>query len=232
MKKLNLACLMFFLVTSNLMYAQEEKSQNGVRVGVGVTLSDIKELLVMLAGGEGEIPNFYIPIDLSPSVRITPEIGYFQSTQEHNTEYKSDYLSEKCEYETKTSVYQIGLGIFKKMSKKNIDLYSGIRGGFIHSAVKNKGNSTYVHDYYGYQDTEIERYDNKETTSGFYIGPTIGGEYFLSNHFSLGAEVQVKYYSTNTKEEDNENSDDGDDKDELSVSSISTKPLVFVRFYF
>lgn len=226
MKKLNLLLLVIFLFTSNLMYAQEETPQNSVRVGVGITLVDMKELLVTLAGGAVEIPNFYIPIDISPSVRITPEIGYFQTTQEYSSEYKGDYFSDKCEHETKTSMYQIGLGILAKKSTKDINLYYGIRGGLMHVSVKEEGKCTYVYDNYWYTETETERYDDEETTSGFYVGPVIGGEYFLSDRFSLGAEVQFKYCSYSIEEEDSE------DNDEYSVSSLSTKPLVFVRFYF
>ena len=59
----------------------------------------------------------------------------------------------------------------------------------------------------------------------FFIGPAVGAEYFFSEQFSMGMEVQLNYI--NVGEWDNDyGGDDGD------VYYLSNRTHLFFRFYF
>ena len=55
----------------------------------------------------------------------------------------------------------------------------------------------------------------------FRIGPVAGGEYYFADQFSLGAEIQVNYLSIG----------DFNDDSDVSRSLISTKPVLYIRWF-
>ena len=63
----------------------------------------------------------------------------------------------------------------------------------------------------------FDRGDNDNSETGYYAGPVAGAEYFFSERFTLGVEGQLVYQAL----------DAGND-----VSAISTRGLLFGRFYF
>jgi len=75
-----------------------------------------------------------------------------------------------------------------------------------------------------YQDYREVYYTETEDESkmDFFIGPAVGGEYFFSEHFSLGGEIQGNFVFLGQY----------DDDSETKESMFKMKPLVFVRWYF
>ena len=63
----------------------------------------------------------------------------------------------------------------------------------------------------------FDRGDNDNSETGYYAGPVAGAEHFVSERFTLGVEGQFVYQAL----------DAGND-----VSAISTRGLLFGRFYF
>jgi hypothetical protein len=120
--------------------------------------------------------------------------------------YSRDGGDRKSTY----TVLSLGCGIFPMTNKGKVNIYYGGRLGFlsISESYKNKW------------DGHIETDDDSKTD--FYIGPVIGGEYLFTDHLSLGGEVQLNYTSYGRYNEDVD----------VSESLISTKTLIFVRWYF
>ena len=150
---------------------------------------------------------------VAPNFRIEPEIGFFRSSSE--IEQNGDNGS----YDSKSTLksFHVGVGIFPMVSQEKSKLYYGARLGII----RNSSSRESSYSYEGYSDSD----EDSNKASGFYVAPTIGGEYFLSNHFSLGGEAQLRYSTFSEEGDDNNNA-------ELSASSTATKALIFIRFYF
>ncbi len=89
--------------------------------------------------------------------------------------------------------------------KGAINIYYGARIGFIHATSSEKLSSGE---------------SCEESGNGFYVAPTIGGEYYLSNSFTIGGESQLRYVSYK-------------EKDEESTSTLmGTRTIFFIRVYF
>lgn len=133
-----------------------------------------------------DFPSFYIPIKISENFKLEPEFGI-------------NRISSSDSSKTSSSAIYAGLGIFLTTSKGNIEFYYGIRlGGAF---------SSYNDSYNGFSDSD--------SIFQFLAGPAIGGEYFISNHLSIGGEIQLICYFEN------------DD----CASMLKTKPVVFLRWY-
>jgi len=99
-------------------------------------------------------------------------------------------------------ILSMGCGIFPMIQKGNGYIYYGGRLGLVRMSYSNENDD----------DSKID----------FYIGPAIGGEYFFTDHLSLGGEAQLNYTFMGQFEYD----------DDVSESLISSKTLIFVRWYF
>ncbi|MBA7522587.1 hypothetical protein ES705_14707 [subsurface metagenome] len=198
MKKASFIMLLVvtFFYLSNFLHAQEERSQEKrSRIGFGVSLGkeimEIGEVYTLL-----DFPSFYLPIRLSPAFRIEPEIGYYR------------YSGSDEDWEESRSILSIGCGIFSVTQKGKVDIYYGLRLGIMRISYS-----------YSYTWDGVDSDDDSKTD--FYIGPAIGGEYFFTDHLTLGGEIQLNYIFIGQWS-------DGED----SESVIRTKPLIFVRWYF
>ena len=189
--------IMLLVVTSfylsNFLNAQEERSQEKrSRIGFGVSLG--KEIINIPNEALTllDFPSFYLPIRISPNFRLEPEIGYYRYSRS-DEDWKGSY-----------SILSIGCGIFRMTRKGNVDIYYGARLGLISSS--NSYESSWS--------------DGKESKTDFYVGPAFGGEYFFTQHLTLGGEIQFNYIFMGQW-----------DGGEGSESVMRTKPLIFVRWY-
>ncbi|MCH8013168.1 MAG: outer membrane beta-barrel protein [Candidatus Marinimicrobia bacterium] len=183
------------LVTLGNVFTQEVTAEKKTQVGVAVAITDIKEVFQYIDEAISA-PEIFITINVSPKLRLEPGIAFFQSSS-GNGDFKSSSKS-----------FSIGLGIFPMTLKDGINLYYGARLGLIRTSSEYSFNGS----------------DSEEMSAGgFFIAPTVGGEYFLNSSFTLGGEAQLRYASF-TKE-------DGIDEEGTS-STTSTRALLFLRFYF
>lgn len=100
-------------------------------------------------------------------------------------------------------LWQIGLGIFYYSKYNDINIYLGPRIGF-----EKLSSPLYNID------------DEMETTTSYNYGLTLGSEYFLSKHFSIGSDVQINKYIFN-----------GSDSFEIKLSHISIIPRIYLCLY-
>jgi len=186
----------FFTLTQ----AQPEKGW-----GIGVAVVDIQQLFEFSASeGMAFNSSIHFPFVLSPTFRLEPEIGYFRAkdVQELNNDKIEDTATQ----------WRVGIGIFPQSVLKSSTLYYGARVGYVNLNLKEEETFQGI--------TSID----EATASGFFVAPAMGGEYYFSNSFSLGAEVQLFYAKLST---DVKNS-----QVDITTNLINTRGLVFVRFYF
>jgi Outer membrane protein beta-barrel domain len=178
MKKLVVA--LGALLAASAVHAQETQRNPEARrpVGIGVAIEPFAE-------GAGSLSTFevYIPVALTPMLRIEPSIGILS----HN----------RPTGQRDTRDITLGAGLFYMMHvAAPFDLYAGgrLKLNFAHVS------------------------DPSDSGTDVVLAGALGGEYYLSPHFSLGAEAQFGW-------RDNSNVS-GDD------SFIFTTGLAFFRFYF
>lgn len=159
----------------------------GVRIGLGTGL-------FFQTGGEALIADelqtqssidfvpitaisFYVPIAFS-GFKLEPELGMYN--------YSYSITSGSAENQNVSSTsFRIGTGIFyTHRTSAAFELYAGPRVGIV----------THSQDIKNFDSLSTPQ--NSETNSSrtdFYVGLSVGGEYFFSEHFSLGVEAELEY---------------------------------------
>ncbi|MCJ7811739.1 hypothetical protein MUP95_00255, partial [bacterium] len=136
---------------SNLVQAQTAAGMERMRIGLGVAIG--KEVLDI----EGmyfqtvDFPNFYIPIQVSPGIRIEPYLGYWRYS--YSSSYSNDYTSEDKE---KVTFMDLGTGVFMTTWCGPVNLYFGGRIGM-------QKISYYSKEYYEYDSTPAIDEENKSS---------------------------------------------------------------------
>ena len=206
MKKFLLSFMVVILFSTIVTaFAQEAKQP---QIGFGVSVVDVKDLIRILSGDGDISPSIFLPINVSSKLRIEPEIGFFMVTSDDETKTQNE------KNEDYSDQFHVGIGIFPLKHLGSYTLYYGARLGYIHL-------SSYNEYDYGY------KVRSESSSSGFYIAPGAGGEYFFNNHFSIGGEVQFRFTSLSGEEKNDMNV-----TTDLSSSSISTRAIVLIRCYF
>jgi hypothetical protein len=193
-----------FLLVAELLHAQEQQPDKRTQVGIGITIG--KEFTV--SGEDGSFiflpvgfTNIYVPILIRSKFRIEPELGWFRSSQSGDiTEYSF-------------TSFRYGLGIFSATQKQKMHLYYGLRLGINRTSIS-------------YKSAEFFLSNEGTSKTDFFIGPSLGGEYFFSDHFTLGGEAQLNYISIGQFDGDRSPSN------EVSESAWATRTLLFLRWYF
>jgi hypothetical protein len=192
------------MLIAGSLRAADKSFPGTFRGGIGASLG-IENLVLVDDGDIMHYPlgvaGLYVPMIISDCVKIEPEIGYYR--------YSSSWDGGS---ESSNDRFRFGLGIFyASFLGKDTFVYLGIRGGLLYN------QRTYSSDY-DPDSREREKVD-------FFVGPAVGAEHFLSDYFSLGAEVQFNYI--------HEGNWDGDGYDEdRSVYYLSNNTHFFARFYF
>jgi len=162
-----------------------------VHLGFGAALHDLSEL----TGYRYSYPHFFIPIDFG-SFMIEP--SFYHVYINNSLEGYSDRSSSET---------IIGVGVFAKKNYMKTVLYYGLRGGF--------GMTKYITEW-----NEPEAQDKNSKNEMQFIGPTLGGEYFFSPHFSIGAEsiYQLRWKAFNVG--DSNRTPSSEQKRELKLNFI------------
>jgi hypothetical protein len=173
--------------------------------GIGVAVIDMQQLFEYGSSDANAYnSSIVIPIILSEGFRLEPEVGIFRA--KNTQELSGDKI------ESTATQYRFGVGIFPQSIFESSTLYYGARVGYLSLNLRED-------ETFGGTTTTDEA-----TASGFFVAPAVGGEYFFSNSFCVGAEAQVLYASLST--------DIKDSSVEIKDSLLSTRGLVFVRFFF
>ncbi len=145
----------------------QQPSQGRVGIGLGLPTHSFGSLLSTLGGATGvfEGPQIYVPINVSPNLRIEPQFGYISATDDdlHETD----------------SAFTIGAGAFYVAPMgQQTNIYAGGRLALIWTKDENHtGGGLLV----------------KTTQRATSLAPVFGGEYAVSPRFSVGAEAQLNF---------------------------------------
>lgn len=117
-------------------------------------------------------------------MRIEPDFGFMSFKREDE-----DGTGKK--FDLKDRVISYGVGAFGMMQRGKTNLYGGLR--FEMASIK----SEYLDIDWMSGIGSISEYEGSRTT----LAPTLGGEYFLGEHFSIGAEFSLRIMNISMKDE-------------------------------
>lgn len=179
--------------------AQPDRGK-GPTVGVGVTLSPVP--VGPFSADDRDLPvAFTVPITFS-IVRLEPQIGYVQIERSSGEGSRS------------TAALTFGIGSFYLVHFERTLLLAGARIGFTRTLEK-------IEPLDKTQPSTQNDGQRPRKTIDFFLGPAFGGEYYASDHFSVGAEVRLFYLNVDT------NRPSGP-----SATSLQTSGAAFLRFHF
>ena len=169
----------------------------GQSFGIGINLAD-----VMSPYDPDNIPTIMFPITIGSFARIEPELNLSRNSIKLEID---NVDGETTEYEQ-----HFGLGFLKFLSyeEEENNFYIGVRLKYTMVGTNYEG----AYDY-----------DDEENTI-FGIAPTIGGEGFINEKFSIGGEVIFAYF---TREDE-----DVDDGSTVVYNFFGGITRAFLRFYF
>jgi outer membrane protein with beta-barrel domain len=149
----------------------QERERPRVGVGVGLTTFDFNVSMLASSFPAAVPDSIYVPIALTPTFRLEPQIGAASLSQNTGNEPSIE-----------TSVVSLGLGVFWLFpTSPQLDVYVG--GRVVRTSYSSK--------------LKFNPPRTSETTEGADIRviPALGGEYSFHPRFSLGAEVQLQLIS-------------------------------------
>ncbi|PYT03955.1 MAG: hypothetical protein DMF60_16795 [Acidobacteria bacterium] len=209
-----LAVIVAWLLVQGSVSAQSNVGGAAARVGLGVSISDVGELLP--AGSDQTaaiVPSVLIPITIGDWFRVEPEVGGYR-----NTSTLTDVVGSTSGTQTRRfSLLHIGTGAFGVATKERFKFYYGGRIAYLRYKQSSQTGSFESFTY--------------PSIPGWLVAPAVGGEYMLSDHFSLGGEVQVRFISWSA-ESVPRTAGGFSTSTIISGASISTYGALVVRFYF
>ncbi len=195
--------------------AQENKT------GIGLVFKEpLLTTLMDILGSGGEdlstvaLPHstIYIPI-IRGNLKLEPEFGLIRMSS-------SQKIEDYGEASEKTTSLRIGCGVFLYKSVNKVSFYYGGRIGIVR--MSSSGEEEYEDPLFG-EDSETEI-----SQTNIYLGPILGAEYWIGEHFSVGGEAQLLY----TKYGEPKIEDEDEDEVEISQSLMQTRYMFVLRWYF
>lgn len=172
-------------------------------------LSVLSVMVVSMAGGaSAEGVKFGIGVPIAKEVLMEGGWKYYLG----GTNVTVPILFEAFKLEPEFGIYRISGGDDFTMQ----ELRFGIGGAY---TISKEDVNIYLGFNFGMAMVSWDEGDDSETLTDMYFGPTIGGEYFFTEHFALGGEAHFEF---TTYDEDWGEVD----------SSFINKNYAFIRFYF
>jgi len=225
MKVFRILTLAFLALYSHQATAQERQTgPQELEVGLGVDLLGVLSALNFTSTTTGlsltTPATVYFPVAYG-NLRIEPGIAYLNRTFTSTSTgiVFEPNAGDQSSRTTKLKTFHVDLGVmYQRMIDSGFSVYAGPRVGY------SSGSEIITNP----------QSDGTTTTSTFEqtatnVGLAIGGEYYLSKHFTLGAELLPNYvvFSNPTIEPSSSFKDT-----ETTQKDIKTTAGVFIRWYF
>jgi hypothetical protein len=223
MKYISLFILIIFIGVSSISSAQEA-SQPIIGLGAGIIPFSNTTYFI------------HVPITFQ-HMRINPELGFSASSSNYSSSSSYSSSSTVSTSNGKSTNIRIGTGLYYLYPPDNsVDIYFGPRGGIVLSSSTRDSKDIYSDSTQG-KETVTEH--TKETSTDYFVGGAIGGEYYFSKHFSIGAEIQLTYLHEgeptieHSRTADPPNADYNTSYNSTSqYSSFGIATLLLVRWFF
>jgi hypothetical protein len=133
----------------------------------------------------------YAPIDVTPGFRIEPSIRFVSSESESQTQTSSFGLPITTAVKSEGDQYELAVGLFGKTAiGESVRVYYGARAAYIENESKLR-----ITTLFG---TSEDVAEEESSLDGYRISPTLGFEYLINEHFSLGGEAEWFYQDLDT----------------------------------
>jgi hypothetical protein len=208
----------------------QSASEGKTRLGLGLVVFDrsILNLVGSLMGASGLddinsgaimgaiLPPSHInfPIIMG-TMKLEPELGLFR--QSNSVEDEDGKTTQSF------TAPRLGTGVFLLKHLPKTDIYYGGRIGIVKVSEKEE-----------YDPDTGTSHESSTSQTNLYFGPCLGGEYFISNHFSFGGEAQLlltKYGNPKTEIDPEPPGYDNEDETETKSSLMDTRYLFICRWY-
>lgn len=183
MKAKNIILVAALSLFSTAGFSQESESSNSVPlIGIGINLTQFR--MVDLWDDYYGAPANKLMITVSPLkyLRIEPEVGFFSHSYE-------DQVGNGQKFDLKDRLLTFGAGLFGMYQKGNTNMYGGLR--FESASIKDEYLEQTGYDINWNPIYAVSESESSRTT----FSPTIGAEYFLGEHFSIGGEFGIRIMS-------------------------------------
>lgn len=131
----------------------------------------------------------YVPIDITSRIRVEPSVRFSNTNSKSVSTTPGFFATYETTYRTKIDQKEFALGVFGLTSvTDSARLYYGLRAAYIDA------QSTYnIEERYTSPLTDISTRREKGSQDGYRLSPTLGFEYLINKHFSIGGEVEWFY---------------------------------------
>lgn len=161
-------------IVAALAGASARADGTGFGVGFGVEPLAFPSAGGLLVAGRNTAPaHFYLPVQLSPRLRIEPSGGFF-----HVSRSKPGGSGGGSAYSFSASVGGVG-GLFYLATPMPAGLYVGGRLTFA------------IYSGYFLDQSMPEQSRKPVREAALFVAPVVGGEYALSRRFAAGVEMQL-----------------------------------------
>jgi len=182
-----------------------QTTQGKVGIGVGMPTTEVGSFFNTLNSitGVPEGPQIYVPINVTPNLRIEPQFGYLSNNDDELDETDSSFT--------------LGAGVLYLMPiAQQTNLYVG--GRLALTWAKDESHP-------GFAGGALVKTTQRSTM----FAPVLGGEYVPNPRFSVGAEGQLQFVSLGDPKQEVAG---GGTATAQGGSIKSTQALLFVRVYF
>jgi hypothetical protein len=219
----------FILVAFIYCSASAQTAQNTWGLGVG-----------LVSGGAV----FHVPI-IFERIRIEPEISFRTSSSSSGSTSYDNYPDQGTTdiYASSSSSQSIsiGLGAYYSFRIDNVaDWYIGPRFGFTRTSSVSDNSTLYTVMYADSTSLSTNMSHTKQHATSYFAGAVFGGEYYLSSHFSAGAELQMTYTNSGQPVIDEQNHvitptpayNSVSVSGPTTSSSFAASTALYIRWYF
>lgn len=163
----------------------------------------------------------YVPIDVTPGFRIEPSIRFVDSESESQTQSSSFGLPITTSVKSQSDQRELAVGLFgKTLLGESVRLYYGARAAYIDNETKQRIATRFQ--------TVEDVVEGESSLDGYRISPTLGFEYLINEHFSLGGEAEWFYQDLDSEISQT----DADVAGTAKLKSNGTATRLIVRFTF
>ncbi len=233
-RTISTVCLGLLLMLAASLASAEESEPMHLGLGLGMSAQSgwLSLFSAVSTDNNGSelllVPtSFYVPINITPSFRLEPSIGFYRTSNDASTKLTPTSTTTSTSSESGTLV-AVGLGAFYVMKPADaFRIYTGPRLDLLFISSSDTTSQTGVGASPTVTDTS--------SRNGWTISGAVGGEYYPISRLSFGAEAALGFGGLGTPSTTSTSSGGSASTASVSTSTnttIRTVGTLFVRIFF